>query len=276
MARLSLLTAGFLLSWAAALPALAEADCKSKTIGEPCPATLSDGQAMIPSQVATRVPTPLREPHAVDDPAQPHKAMPAKQITLSPHRPTVATPKAQTSPAPSQLVAKPKPRPAPPQIAAKPKAKPAPAQAAAKTKTKSSKLAQSQRRHPRDLALAPHRARPMREARRQFEYPEERPHSGPVYDAPPGTAPVAPGCDEACQYRDWLNRYAAWYRDFGRYYYGPPPTAPSRPAPPPQTNRGENRPTPVTPVQTYRFDRSERDRLDPWHGYNSHTPDNGY
>jgi hypothetical protein len=274
MARLSLLTAGFLLSWTAALPALAEPDCKSGAFSAPCLAALSGDQGMIPSQVATRGPTPLQEPHAVDDAAaaKPHKAMPAKHITSSPHRPTVGTSK--IAPAQLQRVAKPKPRPAPPQIAAKPLAKPASPQATAKTKPKSSNLAQSQMRHPRFLAGAPHRARPAREARRSFEYPEERPHSGPVYGTTPGPAPLVPGCDEACQYRDWLNRYAAWYRDFGRYYYGP--TAPLRPAPPPQASRPENRPAPVLPVQSYRFDRSERDRLDPWHGYNSHTPDNGY
>jgi hypothetical protein len=253
MARLSLLTAGFLLSWAS-LPALAEAGCNSGASSVPCPATRFDDQGVVPSQVAIRVPTPLQEPHAVADA----------------HGPTVATPQAQTSPMQSQVTVKPKPRPATPQIAVKPAAKPAPGLAAAITKPKSSKQAQSQRRHRRIFASAPHRAPAMREARHQFENPEERPHSGPVYDTPPGTT----GCDEACQYRDWLNRYAAWYRDFGRYYYAP--GEPSRPAPPPYPTQGDNRPTPVTPVQGYRFDQSERDRLDPWHGYNSHTPDNGY
>jgi len=99
-----------------------------------------------------------------------------------------------------------------------------------------------------------------------------------VYDAPPGIPPspaLAKGCDEACQYRDWLNRYAAWYRDFGRYYYGAPPaaTAPGRPVPPPSAYSENRAPR---PLPAYRFDQSEQDRLDPWHGYNPHSPANGY
>ena len=117
----------------------------------------------------------------------------------------------------------------------------------------------------------------VREARRGFEdrYPEYRPHSGPVYETRPDGPPPAMGCDEVCQYRDWLNRYAAWYRDFGRYYYGAAPGAApvNRPAPPPNVY-GEHRP--ALPAPAYRLGQSERDRLDPWHGYNSHSPDNGY
>ena len=119
----------------------------------------------------------------------------------------------------------------------------------------------------------------MREARRGVEqHPETRPPSGPIYDTPPDGAmppsPLANGCDEACQYRDWLNRYAAWYRDFGRYYYGAPP-AQARSAPSPVY--GQNRPAPAMPMQATRPGQSERDRLDPWHGYNAHNgPANGY
>ena len=117
----------------------------------------------------------------------------------------------------------------------------------------------------------------MREARRDSpdRIVEERPHSGPVYDTRPGAAVPRPECDETCRYRDWLNRYAAWYRDFGRYYYGTPPggsALPARPAPPPMAY-SENR---LPPAPVYRPDQSARDRLDPWHGYNSHSPDNGY
>jgi hypothetical protein len=125
------------------------------------------------------------------------------------------------------------------------------------------------------LAQTPRR--PMREARRSFGYriPEERPHSGPVYDTPAGIPPSpapANSCDEACQYRDWLNRYAAWYRDFGRYYYDAPGrlVTPRHPAAP--MTYSESRP----PPPAYRPDQSERDRLDPWHGYNPHSPSNGY
>ena len=105
--------------------------------------------------------------------------------------------------------------------------------------------------------------------------PEIRPDSGPVYDTPIPPPALASGCDEACQYRDWLNRYAAWYRDFGRYYYGPPPMGMAPPVQPPAFY-SENRPLPVPPPRNAQPDQSERDRLDPWHGYNSHSPDNGY
>jgi hypothetical protein len=160
-----------------------------------------------------------------------------------------------------------------PQRAAKPKPHP---QVAVKPKAVPRKLAKPSFPRPRVLARVPRR--PLREARRTFEYPEERPHSGPVYERPPYAAvPAAPpaltkGCDEACQYRDWLNRYAAWYRDFGRTYHGAPPVAmaPDRPAP---RAYSENR---VPPPPAYRFDQSEQDRLDPWHGYNPYSPTNGY
>ena len=263
MARLSLLTAGFLLSWMAASPARAATDCPSQAISAPCPAAKS-------LQVATQAPTPLREPHAVDKTAPAQPGTPAKHAAPSPSVPRPAAAKPKT-PQP-QIAAKPKPRPEQPQIAAKPKVKSVPV--AAKAKRVPKKLARSQKRYPHIVQEAPHR--PMREARRDFGYPQERPHSGPLYDNSPGTR--VPACDEACQYRDWLNRYAAWYRDFGRYYYGPPPrpTAPSRPAPPPPPLRGEIGPPPAMPLQSYRFDQSERDRLDPWHGYNSHSPGNGY
>ena len=85
---------------------------------------------------------------------------------------------------------------------------------------------------------------------------------------------MAGGCDETCQYRDWLNRYAAWYRDFG-YYYGEPsrPPVPAGPTPPPVY--GQNRA--AGPAQAYQPSQSERDRLDPWHGYNPYDgPGNGY
>ena len=244
---------------------------------------------MAPSPVATAAPIPLQEPHAVDQAPLPSvgQAGPAQPAQPSaPRRPTAAKSSAKPAPARPQATAKarlkikpqaaqqeaarPKARPAPPQAAAEPAAPPHP-QIAVKPKSAPRKLAKLPPRHP------------MREARRSFGYrvPEERPHSGPVYDMPAGV-PSSPalvnGCDEVCQYRDWLNRYAAWYRDFGRYYYGAPepPGASRHPAPPPAAS-SENRPA---PPPAYRPDQSERardrDRLDPWHGYNSHSPSNGY
>ena len=249
---------------------------------------------MSPSQVATRAPTPLQEPHAVDDAARaepPPIAVPTKHATSSSqaHRAAFAKAKAMAASKP-QGAAKMKPAAVPPKVAAKPGAKSGLARPrlAAKPKPVPRKLAQPRVHHPRMLAQTPHRARPMREARRDF--PEERPHSGPVYEAPPdaamppsatATQALANGCDETCQYRDWLNRYAAWYRDFGHYYYGASPRGAASGRPPPPMTYSENRPAPATasPViapPAYRPDQGERDRLDPWHGYNSHSPDNGY
>ena len=220
--------------------------------------------------IASRAPAPLQEPHAVDKPAPattPQTTMAAK--TSAPHEPGVPKPKARPAPAETVTAAKPKPKSAQakPQVAAKAKPATAPAR----------KLAHRLRRHPHALAQRDNHAaaQTTREARRDFqERREYRPESGPVYPAPPAAA--ASACDEACQYRDWLNRYAAWYRDFGRYYYGalPRPAAPARPMPP--AVYGENRPAPGAPAQAYGRAESERDRLDPWHGYNSHSPDNGY
>lgn len=271
MARSSLLTAGFLLtgfflSGAAALPA---------------GAAVTEDQPMAPTPVATAAPTPLQEPHAVDQaplPPLPH-AVPAKPrrpaAARSSAKPAQARPqaaaKAKTKPLTAEQTVRPKARPAPPRIAAKP-AVPSHPQVGVKPKSTPPRLARPAPRHM--LAQAPRR--PM--VRRNFGYriPEARPHSGLVYDTPAGV-PSSPapayGCDEACQYRDWLNRYAAWYRDFGRYYYGAPerPMAPGHPAPP--MTYGENR---AAPPPAYRPDQSERDRLDPWHGYNPHSPSNGY
>lgn len=91
---------------------------------------------------------------------------------------------------------------------------------------------------------------------------EYRPPSGPVYESAPG--PVAGGCDHACQYRAWFERYSAWYDRYGRTYNSAP-----------RRNMREAARSPYGTGQ--RLDQSERDRLDPWHGYNSSDgPENGY
>lgn len=252
VAKLTSLAASFFLVSMAAMPARAASE-----------------ETAAPLMVASRVPTPLQEPHAVDKPAPaaaPQQAMVAKASAR--HEPGVPKPKARPAPAEAATAVKPKPAPARPKVAAKAKS----------TATSARKLAHRPMRHPHALAQRDNHAavQTTREARQDFqEHREYRPESGPLYPAPP--AATVPGCDETCQYRDWLNRYAAWYRDFGRYYYGAPPrpAATARPMPPPAIY-GENRPAPGAPVQAYGRAESERDRLDPWHGYNSHSPDNGY
>ncbi len=101
---------------------------------------------------------------------------------------------------------------------------------------------------------------------------EYRPPSGPIYHSGTG----AMDCDYDCQYRNWMDRYRAWYDRYGRSYgadrdgVGGPTNHQDATA----TNqagrypgvRGRSLP-----------DQSERDRLDPWHGYNSRDGlENGY
>ena len=105
---------------------------------------------------------------------------------------------------------------------------------------------------------------------------ETRPPSGPVYESGPGA--MVGGCDDACRYRAWFEQYSAWYARYGRVYgagrggggkdysagqsAGPAPGDNGRPA------RLQRRDGP---------DQSERDRLDPWHGYNGRDGlGNGY
>ncbi len=123
---------------------------------------------------------------------------------------------------------------------------------------------------------------------RQRPLDNYRPHSGPVYESGPAYRAAVPSggyrCDEACQYRDWLNRYSAWYRSFG-WYYGAGRTGAdvSPPAnPDPTTVYGNNAPRYNYDSGGYYRgglapDQGERDRLDPWHGYNAHDGlGNGY
>lgn len=99
-----------------------------------------------------------------------------------------------------------------------------------------------------------------------YRYDDSRPMGGPVYEAGRGPQPGM-GCDEACRYRAWLKDYDAWYRTYGQHYAEYPP------APPPLAF---NRDRPRTGLGEARA-WSERDRLDPWHGYDGHDgPQNGY
>jgi len=106
--------------------------------------------------------------------------------------------------------------------------------------------------------------------RRAVMQDEYRPPSGPVYESGPAAAGPATGCDQDCQYRDWLVRYSAWYDRYGRTYGATQY---------PPANRAYGSAGPGAPNAAYygRPDRGERDRLDPWHGYDPHDgPANGY
>ena len=218
-------------------------------------------------------PMPLKEPHATTAQTQERQ-----QTTSAPEK--RATP---PTPTPRPVTGNPKKEPAPAQkqAVAKPGAKAAtPRQAAVKPKAATGKPTARTAAQPKRMARR--RIRGGREARNGFARPyhDERPHSGPIYETRPGGAlPPSPfsGCDEACQYRDWLNRYAAWYRDFGRYYGARPPEPIAPPGlVPPASSYSENRPAPAEPP-AYRYGESERARLDPWHGYDGHDgPGNGY
>ena len=87
-----------------------------------------------------------------------------------------------------------------------------------------------------------------------------------------GTELAAGGysCDYACAYRNWLGRYNAWYNSYGWYYgAGRGGVAMNRPA-----NRyygpadNDHNPSPGYYRRGLPPDESDRDRLDPWHGYN--------
>jgi hypothetical protein len=107
---------------------------------------------------------------------------------------------------------------------------------------------------------------------------DAHPPAGRVY----GYAPEAPaggfGCGDACRYREWLEQYRAWYDRYGRDYgvgRGTPPAA-SAAAPDEPAHEGGNS-RPLHRQSGMRADASERDRLDPWHGYDSRDGlENGY
>ena len=240
MAKVACLSAGLLFSaLLAVVPAAAAVDCKADPANAACHAT--------------------------------------KAVPTSPKPPTAS----QAEPAKSQAAAKgsvPKPLVEPHAVGNAQKAGSSSGKKAAKPAPATRPTTTAARRPaPGSRSLARrggHReGGPMREAQDGFAppYPEYRPHGGLLHDWPPGALP--PACDEVCQYRDWLNRYAAWYRDFGRYYYGAGALA-GRPGAPPASLGSNNPPALAAPMQS---DQSERDRMDPWHGYNRHNGlGNGY
>jgi hypothetical protein len=105
--------------------------------------------------------------------------------------------------------------------------------------------------------------------RSHWQYNDERrPMSGPVYEA--GRS-INDGCDEACRYRAWFRDYSAWYQTYGRHSGEYPPAPRALDAP----STGDGSRTAYRPDEVRV--RNERDRLDPWHGYDGHDgPQNGY
>lgn len=99
-----------------------------------------------------------------------------------------------------------------------------------------------------------------------YRYDDSRPTSDPVNEAGRGQSQGA-SCDEACRYSVWRKDYDAWYRAYGERYAGYPPAPP---------RFAGNRDFPgAIPGEARAW--SERDRLDPWHGYDGHDgPQNGY
>jgi hypothetical protein len=101
---------------------------------------------------------------------------------------------------------------------------------------------------------------------------EQRPPSGPIYES----GPAAGGCDEACRYDDWFRRYNDWYDRYGGYYRSGQGSAMNVH---PNSSHGPARGD-TGLADNYRgrpLDQSERDRMDPWHGYNSRDGiENGY
>ena len=106
---------------------------------------------------------------------------------------------------------------------------------------------------------------------------EDRPPSGPVYDSASGAMAGGYGCDNACQYRDWFERYRAWYERYGRTYNITPRSS-KRAAPQPSYGPDYHYDDRLSRTGAgQRLDQSDRDRLAPWHGYNSRDGlENGY
>ena len=188
-------------------------------------------------------------------------APPRAAKAIAPPKPEIAAKAAAPQPKSEPQIVAPQPSPRP--DANTPARKTQPVRAARHTRHGS--VAQNSR---------PYRYDGQPELRSRWSQNAERPMNGPVHEADrrPGR-PADTGCDEACRYRAWLRDYDAWYRAYGQRYaeYPPAPLAPDAPS-------AGHRDWPRT---AYRPDearaRSERDRLDPWHGYDGHDgPQNGY
>ncbi|MEO6992004.1 MAG: hypothetical protein ABI273_00115 [Lacunisphaera sp.] len=202
----------------------------------------------------------------------------------SPGSPGCPSPKAVKAIAPpkpepaAKPASEPTPRPEPRVVPAESAPKPVLPKPAKQTAGKSPWNALSARRtarpHRRSLAQNP---RPYRyDGQPEAPIPSPRAPiwgSGcPVYEADRGPTTLSGyGCDEVCRYRVWFRQYNDWYQTYGRHYA---PYAQDGQNPGAAPTYGEK------PSQrAYRDSRGrgERDRLDPWHGYNSDDgPQNGY
>jgi hypothetical protein len=215
--------------------------------------------------------------------AQPGQAAP--DCKAAPGAPGCQSPKAAKAivpPKPDMALksaAEPRPRPEPSAVSTK-----TAASKAAPTRPNPAKQADNKAQPHKQV---PHKHAPRRTARASvYRYENQpalqnqharpraedaRPPRGQVYEADRGPTPLPGyGCDDACRYREWLQRYSAWYEAYGRSY------AARTPAPRNGSDRSDagsqNRPR-----YSYSLGQSERDRLDPWHGYDPHDgPQNGY
>lgn len=252
MAKIRLLAAGLLLSLAAGLmaaaPVQAATDCRSAWGNSAaCSKSAKVNIAPAPASKAAAKPRVAAKPHTPAKPATAAKAHAAPRMAARP---------APRAPSHKQAVAK----------------RPLPHRAA--------HLVAPRHAYAENRRVRHWRSRQEWKAhgeRRMASRDEYRPPSGPVYESGPGYAgapPIGTGCDASCryrdqQYRDWLVRYSAWYDRYGRTY---------RASQPPPANSHYGPPGPNTAYYgPVRPDQSERDRLDPWHGYNPHVgPGNGY
>ena len=186
---------------------------------------------------------------------------------------------AKASPA-AKASAAPKPRPEP-QVVRRPVPPAKNKQASARKSQQHPVTRRTARRSPPHRAYARARWSNRRESQGDWnayderrDGPEYRTSSGPAYESAPG--PVAGGCDEACQYRAWFERYSAWYDRYGRSY-NTAPRGDMRGGAPPPHGSDDHHDDRLSLRAGQRPDQSERDRLAPWHGYNSSDgPENGY
>lgn len=181
---------------------------------------------------------------------------------------TIAPPKAEAI---AKAAAAPKPESEPQIVVAQPSPRPEPAPGAPSVRKPSSGrhggiVAQNSRVYRYGGQPALPSSRPHDHTRYDHA---ERPMSGLVHEADRGRMGGG-DCDEACRDRAWFRDYNAWYQTYGRRYAEyPPPDAP------PSAGHRDGPRTAYRPADARTW--SERDRLDPWHGYDGHDgPQNGY
>lgn len=107
---------------------------------------------------------------------------------------------------------------------------------------------------------------------------DANPPAARIYGYAPQAQAGRDGCGDSCQYREWLDQYRAWYdrygRDYGRGRDLPPVASAIDPGKPAHED-GSSRPP--ARQSGMRADAGERNRLDPWHGYDFRDgPENGY